>query len=227
MSVGRLCRDITNFGFNMIEAEFAWDANVHKVDQISANKEALIWVQNQDLHAMIEIPSRVNDYCSLIASKDYSYLMNDGGIIQTAYMYDNDRISKHRLLYFPCPFRIDDYEVGEITGELVPLLDRIVETEDFPDNFLLRSPIRFDYAPHDASEFHPASHMILNDPDCRIPVKSPLRVHTFIQFVFENFYLTAWKHPGVQESFARLREEGREGECLSAHDRELAFLDWN
>ena len=227
MSVESLCRDITNFGFIMIKSGFALDASAHKINQISANGKSLRWVRNQDLQTMIEAPSKVEDYRILLGNGDYSYLMNDGGIIQIAFTYDNDRISGHRLLYFPCPFRIDTREIDNIARDLLPLLDLILETQDLPDNFLLRSPIRFDYALRGASDFHPACHMTLNDPDCRIPVRFPLRVHTFIQFVFENFYLTAWEHPDVREAFAKLREEGREEECLSAHDRARAFLDWN
>ena len=227
MTVESLCRDIANFGFFMVELGFASDANAHKVDQISSNERALSWTRNSDSTTMIGVPSKVEDYRFVLENRDYFCLMNDGGIIQIAFTYDYDRISGRRLLCFPCPFRIGAHEIGEKIEESVLPLDRIAETEDSSDNVLLQSPIRFDYAPRNASKFHPASHVTLNNPDCRIPVRFPLRVHTFIQFVFENFYLTAWEHADVQEAFVQLREEGREEECLSAHDGERAFLDWN
>jgi hypothetical protein len=90
------------------------------------------------------------------------------------------------------------------------------------ENVFLRSPIRFDYSPAAAQEFHPASHLTMNSPECRIPARGPLRFDTFIKFLFENFYLDAWRHPDVQRSLAFTEEI----ECLTAHDRTRIYLQW-
>lgn len=104
------------------------------------------------------------------------------------------------------------------------LLDYITDTflSELEQNLFLRSPMRFDFSPADAGEFHPASHLTINSPECRIPARAPLCFDTFIKFLFENFYLDAWKSQKVQRSLAFAYET----ECLSAHDRGRAYLNW-
>lgn len=59
----------------------------------------------------------------------------------------------------------------------------------------LRTPVRFDFDPDAAAERHPASHLSLNDQDCRIPVRGPMSLGHFIEFVFRHFYSSVWaKH---------------------------------
>lgn len=173
---------------------------------------------------MIDNPSTVGDYISIIEKRDYSYLMNDGGVIQIAFVYDGDRISRHRLLYYPCPFLIDPHGMEGSDGGSLPLIDFITDTfmDDLEDNMLLRSPFRFDYVPTEAADFHPASHFTINDPSCRIPVRSPLRFDTFIKFVLENFYIEAWQHGRIKQGLMFRQEE----ECLSVHDKRRIFLNW-
>jgi hypothetical protein len=104
------------------------------------------------------------------------------------------------------------------------LLEFIMDAflDKIEDNLLLRSPVRFDYAPDAAADFHPASHVTINTASCRIPARSPLQFDTFIKFIFENFYLAAWQHPKVARSLAFSLET----ESLSVHDRGRAYLNW-
>lgn len=171
---------------------------------------------------MTGCPSTVDCYRSLIKASDYSYLMNDGGVIQIALTYDGRRIAAHRFLYHPCPFHITKAAVDEFGGGLLDFIDdRFMD--DVEDNLLLRSPIRFDHAPEAATESHPASHLTLNDPDCRIPARSPLQFGTFLEFVLRNFYIDAWRHPAC----SRLRHFRHEDEvCLTSGDRSRLHLNW-
>jgi hypothetical protein len=126
-----------------------------------------------------------------------------------------------RLSYYPCPFRIDRGELEIFGGGL---LDFIAEVfmGDLDEHLLLRSPIHFDLAPGATADFHPASHITINDPSCQIPARSPLKFDTFIKFVLENFYLQTWQHSKVGHALAF----SQENECLSAHDKGRAYLNW-
>jgi len=93
---------------------------------------------------------------------------------------------------------------------------------ELEESLLLRSPIRFDYTPTETAEFHPASHLTVNDPSCRIPARAPLSFDTFIKLIFENFYIEAWQSPSVSRGLAFAQEV----ECLSEHDKGRAYLQW-
>lgn len=221
MRAETLCKRVTNFGYKLLEAEFALDVKAHTVNSISRTEKSLIWVRNPSDKLIIANPPRVGDYLSLLERKEYSYLMHDGGIVQIAFTCQNHEIIQHRLIYHPCPFQIERDELGKFEGGL---LDFIVEVlmSDLDENLLLRSPVRFDYSPDSAAEFHPASHVTINDGSCRIPARSPLQFDTFIKFVLENFYLEAWLHTTVKSALVFRQEE----ECLSAHDRMRVYLNW-
>ena len=222
MNVEKLCTHITNFGFDLVGAELALDANSHVATKMSENRTSLKWVRSRDVPLMIGTPSTFDGYRSLIETKDYSYLINDGGVIQIALKYDGKRIEAHRFLYHPCPFPVTKAAVDEFGGGLLDFIDGTF-MDDVEDNLLLRSAIRFDYAPDAATDSHPASHLTLNDPDCRIPARSPLQFGTFVEFVFRNFYMDAWRHPTCSE-LRQFRHEDEE--CLSPEDMRRIHLHW-
>jgi hypothetical protein len=130
-------------------------------------------------------------------------------------------ISKHRLLYYPCPFDLQG-ELEEVAE--FGLLDYIEEIciPDPIERMRMRTPLRFDYAPLDAADYHPASHLTIIGDDCRIPLRTPLLFEHFIKFVFENFYLHAWKN---NISFRSLSYRELD-ECASAHDVARMHLSW-
>lgn len=224
MNIEALCERVTRFGFTLLETDFAIDAKPHKIINLSRTEKSLIWIREKDSSFMISNPSKVGDYISIVEKRDYSYLMNDGGAIQIAFVYNKNRISRHRLLYYPCPFLIDPHEMEGSDGGSFPLIDFINDTfmDNSEDNLLLRSPFRFDYVPTEAADFHPASHLTINDPSCRIPVRSPLEFDTFVKFILENFYMEAWQHGKIKQDLIFHQEE----ECLSVHDKSRVFLNW-
>ena len=227
MNIENLCRRVIDFGFKLFEEGFAQHVKMHKIDNLSRTEKSLMWVRENDssFDSSLIIGNRISDYLSILERQDYSYLMNDGGVIQIAFVYDGNYISQHRLLYYPCPFPIDPHETYQIgDGPSLPLIDFITEQIlDDPDkDILLRSPIRFDYTPTMADDFHPASHLTINDPSCRIPVRSPLGFDTFVKFILENFYMEIWQNDKINQLLIPRQEK----ECLSAHDKQRAFLNW-
>jgi hypothetical protein len=186
MSVESICRRVTQFGFTLLETEFALDARQHKVDRLSSTRKALSWVRDDGAGLMTGNPSRVSDYLAVLERLDYSYLMRDGGNVQVAYVYDNNEIERHRLAYYPCPFQISSVELERQGSALVDYINDAF-MGDVEENVLLRSPFRFDYAPDASGDFHPASHLTINGPTCRIPARAPLKFATFMKFILENF----------------------------------------
>lgn len=222
MNVGELCRRITEFGFMLFDAEFALAVNPHVIEGLPAKKKKLLWAREKG--SPLRAGSQISDYLSIVEARDYSYLMNDGGVIQIAFVFDAGRIAWHRLVHHPCPFPVDAREIVRSGEGPVPLADFIIETfmDDPGEHLLQRSPVRFDYDPDRATDLHPASHLTINDSECRIPVRSPLRFDTFMKFVLDNFYSETRLHQRIQEALVLRQEE----ECLSEHDRRRVFLDW-
>jgi hypothetical protein len=222
MSAETICWRATQFGFTLLGNEFAIDARQHVVQQLSSSRKSVIWVRGGDRSLVVGNPARLEDYISLLTNQQYSYLMADGGVIQIAYIFDHDRIERHRLAYYPCPFVITRRDLSTYgdAGILDLINDQFMA--EIEENVLLRSPIRFDYSPEAATKYHPASHITLNDPSCRIPARAPLNFDTFIKFVLENFYLEAWQSEVVIGKLTFTNEE----DCLSDHDRSRAYLQW-
>lgn len=225
MNVEALCRRITDFGLMLLDAEdaeFALDVNSHVVKRLPEKKKELLWARKKGSPLMAG--NRISDYLSIVKTRDYSYLMNDGGVIQIAFVFDAGRIARHRLVHHPCPFPVDPREIARSGEGPVPLADFIIETfmDDPGEHLLQRSPVRFDYDPDRAADLHPASHLTINDSECRIPVRSPLRFDTFMKFVLDNFYSETRLHQRIQEALVLRQEE----ECLSEYDRRRVFLDW-
>ena len=53
----------------------------------------------------------VFEYIETLRHHDYSFLLDDGGIIQISFHFDDSEIQEYRYVYFPCPVRYlkDDY----------------------------------------------------------------------------------------------------------------------
>jgi hypothetical protein len=222
MTTEATCRQVAQFGFTMLENEFALDARQHVVRSLSATRKSLMWARNVDATLITDNPARLEDYISVLGNREYSYLMNDGGVIQIAYIFDRDQIEGHRLVYFPCPFLISRRDLSPYgDAGILDLINDQLMTE-IEENLLLKSPIRFDYAPGAAADYHPASHITLNDPSCRIPARAPLNFDTFMKFILENFYFDVWRSQAVIRELAFSHEE----DCMSDHDRSRAYLHW-
>lgn len=222
MRVGALARRITDFGFLMLESEFALDARAHVALPLNKARSSIMWARDDnDASLILDDPARISDYIALLDRREYSFLMRDGAIVQVSYTFDKNSIERHRLLYHPCPFSIDQemLEGGDLSlSDLI----REVYMQDLEQSVALASPIRFDYAPDAAADFHPASHVTINRQTCRIPVRSPMRFDHFVRFVLENFYPDALSEGAIEEALL----DDRDIECLSAHDRARIHLTW-
>jgi|SRR5215510_9303021 len=122
MSAETLCWRATRFGFMLLGNEFALDARQHFVEQHTATRKSVMWVRTGDHSLMAGNPARLEDYVTLLVNHEYSYLMRDGGVIQIAYTFERDRIERHRLAYYPCPFPITTRDINSYDGGSSSLL---------------------------------------------------------------------------------------------------------
>lgn len=138
----------------------------------------------------------LDEYCEFVRKQHYSAVLQDGALVQMSYEFDGEDLTSHRLCFYPCPFDLDAGELAE-----TPLLDLIdLYASCAQSEIRLRTPIRFDYNPDNATADHSASHMHMLWSHCRCSVVAPLSVGHFIKFIFYHFYPEAWRaHPFLRE----------------------------
>lgn len=148
-------------------------------------------------------PAGIEQYLSWVRAGAYAAVLFDGSLLQISYyVAARGTVIGHRLAYVPCPYDID-IELFR-TEAIADAIDLYVGSE----MVLLRSPIRFDYAPEASKAGHPAAHLTINGPDCRIACVAPMHVLRFVDFVFRHAYPkqrryhspffepAAWQHIG-------------------------------
>ncbi len=131
-------------------------------------------------------PATSEQYLHWLAGGHYSALLPDGSLLQLTYRVESGNISSHRLAYVPCPVIVNEalFRGGEPVGDVV---ERYLEGH-LLSAVALRSPVRFDFDPEVSTDTHPAAHMTINGPACRIACVAPLHPYRFIDFVFRHFY---------------------------------------
>lgn len=126
----------------------------------------------------------IAQYLEWAKASAYSAVLMDGSLLQLTYDFDDGKVSRHRLAYIPCPFVVDTELLLEI-----PFIDVIESYADSPDTEVaLKSHVRFDFDQKAAKPGHPAAHLTINSPDCRIACAAPIHPHQFADFVFRHFY---------------------------------------
>jgi hypothetical protein len=143
----------------------------------------------------------IAEYCQCIQNQAYIAILFDGALIQCSFDFRGTTLQGHRLCYYPCPFDIPTDELRE-----EPLLDLIdFYATECRELLRLRSPLRFDYDPKNASVGHSATHLHMLHSHCRLPVIAPLAFGHFVHFVFSNFYPRQWEEHRFLRSFPRER----------------------
>lgn len=130
----------------------------------------------------------LDDYHSWLKSEAYSAVLYDGAILQMSYDFEGDQLTGHRLVYYPCPFDVDeDLLRSEPMSDVIDLY-----RENESSTVRLRSPLRFDCDIENQSEDHPGSHLTFLSSDCRLALVAPISPGHFVRFLFKHFYPTLW-----------------------------------
>lgn len=162
------------------------DSNFSAVRQFSGGAEVTFSGAEHVSIAFGEI-EYADIHRELASKRSYNMKLVDGALIQMMYCIKDDKLSQHRLAFYPSPTLLpfrnapDSYMDDELFIDIVRR--RIVPF-----------PLRFDFDARDGVHvdvLHPQSHLTLGDvKGCRIPVSAPLTPRWFVEFVLRNFYQT-------------------------------------
>jgi hypothetical protein len=165
---------------------------------VSMSATRVTWhAHKQQTEFLVTREHTYEQYLVWVENGSYSALLRDASLLQISYAVRDGRIVAHRLAYIPCPCIIKQDLLDALLGE-GHSIDEIVSLCENPRDVVFRSPIRFDYDAANAKPGHPASHMTINSPDCRIACVAPMHVLRFVDFVYRHFYPKLW---GAHASF--------------------------
>lgn len=156
-------------------------------------------------------------YDELLEARSYNLRLLDGAIIQLMYTFEDGRLKKHRLAFFPSPY-LEDYQNNPEIYENDEIYADVIRKDIVP------FPIRFDFdsRPETVVDVeHPQSHLTLGQYlNCRIPVTAPLTPSFFTLFVLRNFYNTAFmKYSDQITPFNDMFEQ-----TISGNERKLIHI---
>jgi hypothetical protein len=156
-------------------------------------------------------------YKILDTGKNFNIKLVDGGLLQLMYQFEGDeRLSKHRLAFFPSPF-LQEFQNNSEIYETDELYADVIHKNIVP------TPIRFDYDPANFFEInHPRVHLTIGQyQNCRIPVASPITPKVFVDFILRSFYNTA-----TNKFTERLRFANDDwfDECIEESEQRLLHL---
>ena len=183
MTSEQLIASINQLVFDWQKCGLVLDSRNHHAYQRANGVVEVTW-GNDGFVLKDNVFASLEEYCSLIESKQYSILLTDGSMLQLSYKFNRRVIIGHRLCWYPAPIELNE------DIDIYSIIDYVLERMATGDTqfFRARSPIRFDYAPEQAKEEHPVTHLHIGHEDCRIPVKSSLSIKSFMTFIVENFY---------------------------------------
>lgn len=231
MTPRELASRVEIIGFSLVENEMAIDANGCVVKSLANGVKHVTWQKFKPIPYDIGADNTItegfpmgrfatlDEYMYFLVNRHYSFVLNDGAIVQIEYKIQRNKIVWHRLCLYPCP--IDMLNVDLAGAEIGDFLMDI-GARDFKEFVRLRSPIRFDFDPENAATFHPGSHMTICSDQCRIPVKSYIDIRKFIEFVFFNFYPDIWK----EFDFVKNITPDNQTPCITDDEKGVFHINW-
>lgn len=112
----------------------------------------------------------------ILTGKEYNILLKDRSIIQFEFECENGLITKERFIYIR-PFNTTDF-----------VNDEYDDCDWFEMGYEIPLIIRIDYDIEDKPN-HPKAHATINNIKyCRIPLKGPISVTNFMNFILNMFY---------------------------------------
>jgi hypothetical protein len=227
--------EIRRIGSALVDAGLAIDSNL-PVLRRSGAETIVTWPADPVGGPLSDhLFGTIEEYRDLVLRRQYTCALIDGSLLQLSFTFNNARLIRNRLCFYPCPLALDQ---AQWNPEEIPLLDflddLLVEEFDYLIDSMagntagtrtarlrMRGPIRFDFAPDQQANNHPASHVHIAGEDVRLPVFGPLSAGHFIRFIVRHFYPKMWvtTHPfqhWPQTAAAR---------CVTPDDEESIFLD--
>lgn len=188
MTPAQLRNEIDRLTVALFEASLAIDSNTTVVLR-SGSETIVSWSNDVSLAELFAETSTLNEYSAILKSRWYTAILYDGAILQLAYTFAGNEVTKHRLCFYPCPIRFTSRELEDFT---IDQLLEVLDGSDLKGRIRLEGPLRFDYDVNSVGAGHTASHLTISRPSCRVPVSAPLSVGHFVRFLLSHFYPDHW-----------------------------------
>ena len=158
---------------------------------------------------------KLEQYAAIYESGAYHCILFDGSIIRVSFKFDESKLVRENLLFWPAPINIPEDEIDELG--IREALDLHLEGMNSRNEELrMRSPFRLDFDPSNCREKHPATHIHMQHEECRISVNGPICFNTFVRLIFQNFYPD--QRIGVIDELETIHYSGYD-ECKNAYVR--------
>lgn len=184
----QILKQISSITADLIGMSLCEHQNFPTLTQISAEKTEVSFAGASNLGVVLKNIPYEEIYEELRRNKSYNLKMIDGALVQIMYRFVNDKVTSHRLAFFPSPNLLEFQNNSEVY-ELDELYAEVVMKN------VVTMPIRFDFDNSDeifVELHHPKSHLTLGQySNCRIPVSGPITPWRFMDFILRNFYNTA------------------------------------
>lgn len=172
----------------LVETGLVDDQNFAFIEQTHANTYLVRYSGNTQFGTTLRQVLYEDMYRDQLRDRAFNILMLDGALVQMTYVFESDRLIRHRLAFLPSPDLLDFQNAPELYSEELLYADVI-------DKRVVTVPLRFDYDARPGIAVpvtHPESHLTLGQYSrCRIPVTAGLTPHSFIRFVLSSFYGTS------------------------------------
>lgn len=188
--------------------------------QSAADRSIIIaWPDQRPLEFQKQIAEHtVQEYFSDLKENNYTCLLPNGSLLQIEYKWRSGAVQYHRYCYIPAPFDLGGETVRP--EEIESLIDLAGSLS--ADAIRLRTKLRFEFDVEQAARNHPKSHLHIHYPECRIPVRSSLGVHSFFRFIYRYFCSDQFLNSRILE---RRRNDGGV-DALSNSERLDAHVFW-
>ena len=132
----------------------------------------------------------ITEFLNILDENRYSAVFTDGALLIIQCTFVDDQLDNHRYSYIPCPV---DQSLLLVRPDEISLADWLRDSVLAEGVGVFRSTgtYRFDCTrikPPRGTSPHPISHLTFASSDCRMPVRGPLSITDFLNFVFDNFY---------------------------------------
>jgi hypothetical protein len=206
-----------------------------------SNRVAIVtWPSSENSRGLV-VPGQfgtVPEYRRMLQDQEYSAVLFDGSLLQLSWSFVSNRLTRHRLCYFPCPVELTSVSLDAPEATVSDAVDECL-LQDFAGgedgrNFFedppgglfpllrLRSPVRFDFDVEAAADDHPACHLTMTREECRIPVHGPVSLGHFVRLVFRNFFPLIW----ARHAFLRTWSAPHTFSTISAAELSELHIAW-
>lgn len=235
MGAPTFCKLINGFCSSLKEKELISEFRQHHTKSMGDRISRVWWRGSEDignLEGWDGSKVEIGEYREALERQDYSFLLNDGGVVQMLLDYRGKSVLKYRYAYLPCPISLTGgekiylYSEGEKRDSLRRSLSSM-DGSDFRDSLVMVAPLRFEWKQDQDLEDEPKSHVHLGVSEGRVAVSHPVSAWNFLHFVFKNFYPNEFEIFENSQQFTKDKIPGipkAEESCIRDHEKQHAYI---